>query len=518
MLHAHAAATQNALDHESATPSRALPAREEAFLTQIQRTHGNQAALRFLRAGGGKPLQSKCDCGGSGGGCGPCEEKKQEAMQRSALDATAVPHTGDVPEIAASSGAPIPAPIRARAEGLFNADFRDVRFHADAPAAQAAARVSARAFTVDNDIYFGAGWFRPETPDGARLIGHELAHVVQQRNGLSSADLGGPDDRYEQEADAAGSSFAAGDPISISGGGGPVRGRAQYSRDIAGQEAAAVGVAESPIPVAFLGEANDAAEVAALIQPFAATYGPMALIPDHLVTTTPPAAERPLLSSRLGRPLQRWIVAGCMVPGTPANVIGMRAHQQIQDSCTATAPGCIGEFPIPGDGRADLVRERIPAYPEIGEIKPASWLGRGMVPAAAAQLAGYITAYDAAFPGNPAVPMWSFVFPPASFILNPVQLFTAWGPAAGLYFYRCYTPRPPVPPPVTVPVYPRVPVPVTPRVTVPAPRTVPLPSAGQVGGAVATVGIGYLIYRGARMLLSAPPPLWWTAPANALAP
>ena len=42
-----------------------------------------------------------------------------------------------------------------------------------------------------------------------------------------------------------------------------------------------------------------------------------------------------------------------------------------------TTPGCIGEFPIPGDGRADLVRQGIPPLlPEIGDIKPASWLGR----------------------------------------------------------------------------------------------------------------------------------------------
>jgi Toxin with a conserved tryptophan and TIP tripeptide motif len=35
---------------------------------------------------------------------------------------------------------------------------------------------------------------------------------------------------------------------------------------------------------------------------------------------------------------------------------------------------------------------------------------------------------------------------------------------------------------------------------------------------VGTVGTGYLIYRGVRMLPSLFPPLWWTAPANAIAP
>jgi hypothetical protein len=223
MLHAHAT-PQATLETESsaaAQPSRA-PA-EESVMARIQRTHGNQAVLRMLRAGGGRPLQAKCGCEGSGGGCGPCDEKKREAMQRSALDGPVqVPHTGDVPEIATSTGVPLPVPVRARAETLFNAGFGDVRLHSDAPAAQAAARVSARAFTVDNDIYFGAGSYRAETADGARLIGHELAHVVQQRNGLSRADLQGPGDRYEQEADAAGSAFAAGDPVQVSSGDGSV--------------------------------------------------------------------------------------------------------------------------------------------------------------------------------------------------------------------------------------------------------------------------------------------------------
>lgn len=39
-----------------------------------------------------------------------------------------------------------------------------------------------------------------------------------------------------------------------------------------------------------------------------------------------------------------------------------------------------------------------------------------------------------------------------------------------------------------------------------------------VGGAAATVGAGYLIYRGVRMIPSLFPPLWWTIPANAVAP
>jgi hypothetical protein len=43
--------------------------------------------------------------------------------------------------------------------------------------------VHARAFTVGQDVVFGAGQLAPETPNGRRLLAHELTHVVQQGGG-----------------------------------------------------------------------------------------------------------------------------------------------------------------------------------------------------------------------------------------------------------------------------------------------------------------------------------------------
>lgn len=42
--------------------------------------------------------------------------------------------------------------------------------------------------------------------------------------------------------------------------------------------------------------------------------------------------------------------------------------------------------------------------------------------------------------------------------------------------------------------------------------------AAYVAGGAAAVGVGYLIYRGLRMLPSLAPPLWWTLPANVAVP
>jgi len=59
-------------------------------------------------------------------------------------------------------------------------DFSQVRVHSDQAAARAAWEVNANAYTVGHNIVFGAGQFAPATPEGRRLIAHELAHVLQQ--------------------------------------------------------------------------------------------------------------------------------------------------------------------------------------------------------------------------------------------------------------------------------------------------------------------------------------------------
>lgn len=59
----------------------------------------------------------------------------------------------------------------------------DVRIHTSGPAADTAQALGAQAYTVGRDIAFAPGRFAPETTEGRRLIGHELAHVEQQRGG-----------------------------------------------------------------------------------------------------------------------------------------------------------------------------------------------------------------------------------------------------------------------------------------------------------------------------------------------
>jgi len=77
------------------------------------------------------------------------------------------------------SGNGLPAPVLARMESAFGADFSDVTIHHGSEAGA----VGARAFTAGSQIHFAPGEYRPDSEDGLSMIGHELTHVLQQRAG-----------------------------------------------------------------------------------------------------------------------------------------------------------------------------------------------------------------------------------------------------------------------------------------------------------------------------------------------
>jgi Domain of unknown function (DUF4157) len=81
----------------------------------------------------------------------------------------------------------------------------DVRIHTDDGAAALARAVSARAFTVGSDVYFGRGQYKPGTADGNQLIAHEVAHTVQQRGAPADGPLvvSQPGDALERDAESA---------------------------------------------------------------------------------------------------------------------------------------------------------------------------------------------------------------------------------------------------------------------------------------------------------------------------
>ena len=95
---------------------------------------------------------------------------------------------------ASGGGAALPGDVRAFMEPRFGADFSGVRIHTDSRSAVLNRKISARAFTLGQDIFLGEGSYSPGSTDGRRLLAHELAHTVQQgaavqRLALTSKEL-----------------------------------------------------------------------------------------------------------------------------------------------------------------------------------------------------------------------------------------------------------------------------------------------------------------------------------------
>jgi Domain of unknown function (DUF4157) len=106
---------------------------------------------------------------------------------------------------AQGQGRSLPAHTATQAGEALGDSFEDVRVHDDAHAAALSRAVSARAFTVGRDIFFGAGEYSPASPGGRDLLTHELAHVVQQRGAPAAGPLhvSNPGDPLEREAESA---------------------------------------------------------------------------------------------------------------------------------------------------------------------------------------------------------------------------------------------------------------------------------------------------------------------------
>jgi len=119
-----------------------------------------------------------------------------------------------------AGGKPLPEDVRDSMEHAFGADFSDVSVQ---ETSQANA-ISARAFTRGEDLGFAPGELDTTTAAGRELLGHELAHVVQQRAGRvdAAAAHGGAgivmDPVLEAEADALGARAARGEVVGSSPG------------------------------------------------------------------------------------------------------------------------------------------------------------------------------------------------------------------------------------------------------------------------------------------------------------
>ena len=236
----------------SATPQAAPPASTTSDKASI--------AARRPRAGPTAPallVQRTCACGeaaGLSGACAACASSRL-LPQRTAGAPTGTAPSSVPPSVYAtlkSPGSPLPAPLRESMGAHFGHDFSRVRVHTDALAQESAHSIHARAYTVGEHVAFASGQFVPDTPSGQRLLGHELAHVVQQQGARTDLPLsiGPASDPLERAADAASASLsqARSTPAGVSAG--QVR-RASIQREPDGtvpQDAAGAPAPPAPAP------------------------------------------------------------------------------------------------------------------------------------------------------------------------------------------------------------------------------------------------------------------------------
>jgi hypothetical protein len=112
----------------------------------------------------------------------------------------------------------------------FKTDFSNIKFIKND---ETATQIKALAYTQGNDVHFAPGQYNPGSQKGQELLGHELSHVVQQREGrvkptnkqqssyakASEVNEGMPvnnEPALEKEADEQGRYAAQGKPVRVS--------------------------------------------------------------------------------------------------------------------------------------------------------------------------------------------------------------------------------------------------------------------------------------------------------------
>ena len=99
------------------------------------------------------------------------------AFKQSAPQINSSAHAADdVSDVPGGSGSPLEPALRVDMEQRLGHDFSKVRVYSGQPVVD----LDASAYTIGNNVVFGAGQYEPRTQAGRRLIAHELTHVAQQ--------------------------------------------------------------------------------------------------------------------------------------------------------------------------------------------------------------------------------------------------------------------------------------------------------------------------------------------------
>lgn len=125
----------------------------------------------------------------SGAGASPAPASVSRAPAPGPLRASTPTAAAAVP---ASGGEPLPQALRKEMERSLGADLSGVRVHTDSRANDLARKYSAIAFATGSHVFFSRGSFQPQTPEGRKLLAHELVHTIQQGASPREPSRSGP--------------------------------------------------------------------------------------------------------------------------------------------------------------------------------------------------------------------------------------------------------------------------------------------------------------------------------------
>ncbi len=217
---------------------------------------------------GGLLLQRKCRCGSHMAGessCRSCQDQQATLQRQADPQGRGRNIPPIVHEVLRSPGQPLDTATRAFFEPRFDHDFSRVRLHTDAQAARSARAVRALAYTVGNDIVFAAHQHAPTTQQGRMLLGHELAHAIQQASGNGALASSSEDPHLEEQAVTTGHRIASGKPIAPGMSSNGMR--LARAPDPSAERAKAVAEANAALASIDESEKEDEAPVAATSKP-----------------------------------------------------------------------------------------------------------------------------------------------------------------------------------------------------------------------------------------------------------
>ena len=133
--------------------------------------------------------------------CSKCKEEEHSIQTKSNGGAANTASSGFTNNIQSAQGGGfgLDASTRGFMESQIGGDFSKVKIHADSRAARLNQEINARAFTLNNNIYFNKGEYAPNDIEGKRLLAHELVHTVQQTGSGGLIQKADKDDKKKKD-------------------------------------------------------------------------------------------------------------------------------------------------------------------------------------------------------------------------------------------------------------------------------------------------------------------------------